>query len=124
LNNHDETKGKEVLADLWDVDFDILNSLEYIESSIKIAIQKCGATLVGTLDKKFIPNGVTVMGLLEESHICLHSYPSKNFAAISCYVCGTADPDIAIDYLIKAFKPKEVIRKQLTRGVRENKTME
>jgi S-adenosylmethionine decarboxylase len=100
------------------VDFNILNSRNYIDSSIKIAVQKCNATLVGTLDKEFIPNGVTVMGLLEESHIAIHTYPSKGFAAISCYVCGLADPDIAIDYLIKAFKPKEVIRQSVIRGVR------
>ncbi|TVY09822.1 adenosylmethionine decarboxylase [Paenibacillus cremeus] len=118
MNDHDNTKGKEVCADFWNVDFDILDSLEYIEASIKIAIQKCGATLVGTIDKKFRPSGVTLLGLLEESHIGIHTYPSKGFAAISCYVCGTADPDIAIDYLTEAFKPKEVLRQTLIRGVR------
>ena len=41
------------------------------------AAEASGATVVNTIYKKFYPQGVTVLSLLEESHISIHTWPEK-----------------------------------------------
>lgn len=70
--------------------------------------------------KQFEPQGATVLVLLSESHLSIHTYPERGFAAIDCYTCGeTVDPQIAIDYLVRVLKPEKTYAKKLIRGLGE-----
>ncbi|MDF2723697.1 MAG: S-adenosylmethionine decarboxylase, partial [Paenibacillus sp.] len=70
--------------------------------------------------KQFEPQGATVLVLLSESHISIHTYPEKGFAALDCYTCGeTVDPQAAIDYLVSVLKPTRTYAKKLIRGLGE-----
>ena len=70
--------------------------------------------------KQFEPQGATVLVMLSESHLSIHTYPERGFAAIDCYTCGeTVDPQLAIDYLVSVLRPEKVFAKKLTRGIGE-----
>lgn len=111
------TFGRHIALDTWGVDFDKLNDLKWLEEEMKEASLICGATILSVQAKKFEPQGVTILVMLSESHLSIHTYPEKGFAALDCYTCGIdVDPQIAIDYMTKVLKPKETYNKLMIRG--------
>ena len=60
-----------------------------------------GATVIQTISKKFEPQGVTVVCLLSESHISIHTWPEEGKAAVDVYTCGDCNPKIGCDIIIK-----------------------
>ncbi|MFS0872760.1 adenosylmethionine decarboxylase [Paenibacillus xylanilyticus] len=114
------TFGRHVAVDAWGVDFDLLNSAEYLQAQMVEAAEACGATVMSVQSKQFEPQGATVLVLLSESHLSIHTYPERGFAAIDCYTCGeTVDPQLAIDYLVSVLKPEKTYAKKLVRGLGE-----
>ncbi|MBS7531333.1 adenosylmethionine decarboxylase [Hazenella sp. IB182353] len=119
------TFGRHVAMDAWGVDFDQLNDLNHLESHLRKAAQACGATVLSVQAEKFDPQGVTVLVMLSESHLSIHTYPEKGFAALDCYTCGTTvDPQVAIDYMMDILKPARAYSKVLRRGVGPIEIME
>mgnify|MGYP001210657098 CR=1 FL=1 len=114
------TFGRHVALDVWGVDERLLNDAEELQNHLIEAAESCGATVLSVQKKQFEPQGATVLVLLSESHISIHTYPEKRFAAIDCYTCGeTVDPDLAVNYLVSVLKPKKAHAKKLIRGMGE-----
>jgi len=119
------TFGRHVAVDTWGGNIDLLNSAELLQSHMVEAAEACGATVLSVQAKQFEPQGATVLVLLSESHISIHTYPEKGFAAIDCYTCGeTVDPQAAIDYLVSVLKPEKTYAKKLIRGLGEMEVVE
>ncbi|KFZ41557.1 MULTISPECIES: adenosylmethionine decarboxylase [Thermoactinomyces] len=113
------TFGRHVAMDAWGVDFDLLNDVQRLEEHLKDAAKACGATVLSVQSHQFEPQGATVLVLLSESHLSIHTYPEKGFAALDCYTCGhTVDPMIAIEHMFNVLKPSQAYHKMLRRGVR------
>ncbi|GAA5346893.1 adenosylmethionine decarboxylase proenzyme [Planifilum fimeticola] len=111
------TFGRHVAMDAWGVDYHLLNDVTQLERHLVTAAEKCGATVLSVQSKKFEPQGATVLVLLSESHLSIHTYPEKGFAALDCYTCGyTVDPMLAIQYLMDVLKPTQAFPKVLRRG--------
>jgi S-adenosylmethionine decarboxylase len=111
------TFGRHVALDAWGVDFDLLNDVNHLENHLKEAAKKCGATILSVQSKQFDPQGATVLVMLSESHLSIHTYPEKGFAAVDCYTCGyTVDPVVAIEYMLEVLKPTQAFMKLLRRG--------
>ncbi|RJG20529.1 adenosylmethionine decarboxylase [Paenibacillus thiaminolyticus] len=114
------TFGRHVAVDTWGVDFNLLNNAEYLQTQLVEAAEACGATVLSVQSKQFEPQGATVLVMLSESHLSIHTYPERGFAAIDCYTCGeTVDPQLAIDYLVSVLKPERTYAKKLIRGLGE-----
>jgi S-adenosylmethionine decarboxylase len=114
------TFGRHVAVDTWGVDFQKLNNAEWLKSHMVEAAEVSGASVLSIQSKQFEPQGATVLVLLSESHLSIHTYPEKGFAAIDCYTCGeTVDPQLAIDYLVGILQPKRTYAKKLIRGLGE-----
>ncbi|HDR7434795.1 MULTISPECIES: adenosylmethionine decarboxylase [Bacillus] len=114
------TFGKHTIVDLWGVDSPLLDDIYFLEHHLVAAADQSGAHVLNVSKKKFQPYGVTVLILLSESHLSIHTYPEKNFAAIDCYTCGTTvEPQIAIDYIVNILKPERMHTKKLIRGIGE-----
>lgn len=119
------TFGRHIAVDTWGVQFDLLNDAEFLKQQLVEAAESCGATVLGVQAKQFSPQGATVLVLLSESHLSIHTYPERGFAALDCYTCGeTVDPQIAIDYLLSVLKPERVYAKKLIRGTGELEVVE
>ncbi|MBE7119527.1 adenosylmethionine decarboxylase [Bacillus cereus] len=114
------TFGKHIIVDLWGVDFSLLDDIHFLERHLFVAADHSGAHVLNASTKKFHHHGVTVLVLLSESHLSIHTYPEKNFAAIDCYTCGTTvEPQMAIDYIVNILKPEQMHIKKLIRGIGE-----
>jgi S-adenosylmethionine decarboxylase len=119
------TFGRHVAIDTWGVDFEKLNSAEFLQRHMVEAAEACGATVLSVQSQQFEPQGATVLVLLSESHISIHTYPERGFAALDCYTCGeTVDPELAIEYMINILQPETVYARKLIRGVGEMEVVE
>lgn len=119
------TFGRHVAVDTWGVDFEKLNNAEWLQSQLVEAAEASGACVLSVQAKQFEPQGATVLVLLSESHLSIHTYPEKGFAAIDCYTCGeTVDPQVAIDYLVDVLQPEKTHAKKLIRGLGELQVVE
>ena len=53
--------------------------------------------------------------MLSESHLSIHTYPERGFAALDCYTCGeTVDPQLAIDLYDIRVKTRNVLCEEIS----------
>lgn len=111
------TKGKHIIADCWGVQYKLLNDCEWLVERMVEGVKLSGANIVQITKKEFEPSGVTILILLEESHMSCHTYPDESFIALDCYTCGDGvDPCIAVNYLISELNPIKTDIQQIIRG--------
>jgi len=114
------TFGRHVAVDTWGVQFEKLNDTDWLQAQMVEAAEASGATVLSVQARQFEPQGSTVLVMLSESHLSIHTYPERGFAAIDCYTCGeTVDPQLAIDHMVAVLKPSTTYGKKLIRGVGE-----
>jgi S-adenosylmethionine decarboxylase len=96
--------GKHYLLNLYGCSFVLLNDENFLIDLLENAAIASGATVCQTIHKKFDPQGVTVLCLLSESHISIHTWPEEEKAAVDVYCCGDANPKIGCDIIIHQLK--------------------
>jgi S-adenosylmethionine decarboxylase len=107
--------GTHLLIDLWDASN--LASPEHIDEALREAAVTAGATILHSHFHHFTPNGgVSGVVVLAESHISIHTWPERNFAAIDIFMCGACDPHEAIPVLRRAFSPGRIDLNEERRG--------
>ena len=108
--------GTHLIIDLWGASR--LDEIEHIESTLRDAVDAAGATLLHIHLHHFTPNGgVSGVAVLAESHISIHTWPERDYAALDVFMCGDAEPHNAIPVLKQAFKPNSVQVGDHKRGV-------
>jgi S-adenosylmethionine decarboxylase len=107
--------GTHLLADLWDASN--LADPEHIDQALREAAVTAGATILHSHFHHFTPNGgVSGVVVLAESHISIHTWPERNFAAIDIFMCGACNPHDAIPVLHRAFSPGRIDLNEERRG--------
>ena len=95
-----------------------LDDLAVIETALKEAALAGGATILNSDLHHFEPNGgVSGVVILAESHITIHTWPEKGFAALDVFMCGECDPYNSIPVLKRAFKPTAIQVIESRRGL-------
>lgn len=113
--------GKHLIIDFWGVKE--LNNITAIELILKKAIQAANATLLHLHLHHFTPNGgVSGVAVLAESHISIHTWPERNYAALDIFMCGNANPLKALEVLQQHFKPTHSTLNTHQRGVLKNRS--
>ena len=87
-----------------------------IQQAFRDCVDTCGATLLHIHTHKFSPQGVSGVAVLAESHISVHTWPEIGYGAFDVFMCGDAQPFLAVDVLKKAFGTTDVRVKELKRG--------
>jgi len=80
--------GRHVLVDLADTCASVLNDGAALAKALKDAATAEGATVLGSIEHAFEPSGVTILVLLAESHLSLHTYPAEGRAFFDAFTCG------------------------------------
>lgn len=107
--------GTHLIIDLWGATN--LDKLDVMENALREAVEKAKATLLHIHLHHFTPNGgISGVAVLAESHISVHSWPERNYAAFDVFMCGDAEPEKAIDVLKAAFTPSDVKVDTILRG--------
>ena len=101
-------QSKHLLLDLYRCDYEKLNDESFLRCTLNRAAKLAKATVLNLISNKFEPQGVTVIALLAESHISIHTWPESNYSAVDIFTCGqNMLPEIASQYLIEALKAEE-----------------
>jgi S-adenosylmethionine decarboxylase len=109
--------GMHLLIDLWGATN--LSEPDHIDRALREAAVVAGATILHSHFHHFTPNGgVSGVLVLAESHISIHTWPERNFAAIDIFMCGDCNPHLGIPVLEAAFRPARIDLDEQRRGSR------
>ncbi len=107
--------GMHLIIDLWGARR--LDDIDHARTTLRTAVERAGATLLHIHLHHFTPNGgVSGVAVLAESHISIHSWPERDYAALDVFMCGDSDPYKAIEVLREAFTPDRVDVQEYLRG--------
>lgn len=108
--------GKHLIFDFWGARK--LDDIERMEQALRDCVIQCQATLLHIHLHHFSPNGgISGVAVLAESHISVHTWPERDYAAFDVFMCGTAKPHLAIPILEDAFTPTKIHITTLKRGM-------
>lgn len=108
--------GTHLIIDLWGATN--LDDIGVVEDALTTAASVAGATLLNIELHSFAPSGgITGVAILAESHISIHTWPERSYAAVDAFMCGDARPHLAIDVLREAFEPTIVGLAEHKRGL-------
>jgi len=106
--------GMHLLVDLWDATH--LTDPDYIDAALREAALAANATILHSHFHHFTGGGVSGVVVLAESHISIHTWPERNFAAVDIFMCGACDPYESLPVLRRAFSPARVEVGEQRRG--------
>lgn len=87
--------------------FDILNDEEYLRDAVKRIIDKTKMHLLDIQSAKLNPQGVSVVAMLSESHLSIHTWPEHGSALIDLFTCGdSAKLNEHVEYVVEQFGGK------------------
>ena len=107
--------GTHLIIDLFDANH--LDDLQRMEGAFIDAVQAAGATLLHIHMHHFTPNGgISGVAVLAESHISVHTWPERRYAAFDVFMCGDARPELAVEVLKERFRPGRIQVSEILRG--------
>ena len=110
--------GKHLLLELKDCDKEVLNDLDFLRGILPAAARQAEATVLGESFHHFKPHGVSGVVVLAESHLFVHTWPERGYAAVDIFTCGdSVRPEKAAQMLIKELKAKDHSILEIQRGI-------
>jgi S-adenosylmethionine decarboxylase len=101
--------GNEISCVMHGIDEGILNNSSEIEKNLVEALKKDKFTILEKASHEFNPKGFTLMILLAESHVSIHTYPEYNSLYFGLYSCrGEGDGIKTYEIFKNKIKPKSV----------------
>lgn len=108
--------GRHLLVEVWDADN--LNDPKVIDDILTRGARASGATVLHRHFHHFSPfGGVSGVLVLAESHVSIHTWPERSYAAIDLFMCGRCDPHDAIGSLKQGFAPGRIDVCEYRRGI-------
>lgn len=108
-------KINQLLVDLYDCRSN-LDDEEFLCATLESAANSAGANIIERISRKYSPIGVSVILILAETHISLHTWPEHRYAALDIFVCGEGkDPENGWQVVRKALRPKSFKIKRIVR---------
>jgi len=111
--------GKHIAGNLYGCDRATLMDVNKLNRIVVEAARIGKMTLLDVKAWK-IGAGVSIIGIVLESHISIHTWPEYSFATVDVYTCGSnTDPEAAFDYIARALRASKVEKRVLIRSYEE-----
>ena len=81
--------GQHLLVDLKGVDSSFLNSEQRLAYAMIEVVNEASLTLLSYHCHKMVPLGVSCVGVLLESHISFHTWPTEQVITLDLFTCGS-----------------------------------
>jgi len=82
--------GKHLICDIKNIKNEIaMNDINQIKNTMNSICAKYNYSVLHTTEQRFEPYGFSVIYLLSESHMSIHTFPEKNYIAFDLYTCRT-----------------------------------
>jgi S-adenosylmethionine decarboxylase len=111
--------GTHIIADLNQIDKKVFESfsLDKFNQYVKEVLELNSITLINSLTNDFgSPGAFTMLYLLAESHLSIHTWPEHGYVALDLFTCGQANTERAVEQIIEYFSPLNIQIKTLIRG--------
>jgi S-adenosylmethionine decarboxylase proenzyme len=107
---------RHLLLDLYGVDPALLDDVAALEEALLAAARAARCTVFGTVKHAFEPQGASVVALVGESHLSLHTWPEHAYAAADIFTSGDTLPEAGVRALIEALAPERHELQEVLRG--------
>lgn len=111
------TESRHLLVEYHGCDTAILNDRHAIEALLVRAAKAANTSVVASVFHRFTPQGVSGVVVIEESHLSVHTWPEKGYAAVDFYTCGDGNPELAHETLVEGLKPQRCEQMLVHRGL-------
>lgn len=116
--------GKHIIVDMFNVNFDKLHNINCDSEKkqnwayfMNECFKNANITCLNTSWNDFNNNGAfTVIYLLAESHLSIHTWPEHNYVALDVFTCGESNTQFIVNELVKYFEPTDKKIINLSRG--------
>lgn len=103
-----QTSGKHLIADIKEIkNTNLLNNINKVRLLLDAICNDYNYTILHKSEHKFTPYGFTILYLLSESHLSIHTFPERNYFAFDLYTCRESPDDSAYleiyNVLLQAF---------------------
>jgi S-adenosylmethionine decarboxylase proenzyme len=100
--------GKHMICDIKEIkNLELLHDISRIKELLDMICEKYNFTILKKVEHAFQPQGLTLLYLLSESHISIHTFPEKRYLALDIYTCREySNNDVYLEiyeYIIGAF---------------------
>ena len=108
FSNQCKSSGKHMVCDIKNIkNHSLIHNLENIKIILDIICQSNNFTVLNKIEHQFEPQGLSILYLLSESHISIHTFPERNYIAFDLYSCRNYEDNSAYlkiyNYLIDCF---------------------
>lgn len=113
LREGEEIIGKHVYGNLYGCDQSALWDDELLEKLVRDAIRVAKVTLLELKKWKLDgpKGGVSILAIVTESHIAIHTWPGYGYATVDVFTCGEkSNPMAAFELITVALKPAKVVK--------------
>ena len=105
-----EEVGQEISCVMEGIDNSLLNDNESLKNILLDSLKKEGFGILDVSCHEFEPQGFTMMVLLSESHLAIHTYPEHNSIYFNMYSCrGPKDSIATFKNFRKALNPSKIL---------------
>lgn len=102
--------GRHYYGNFYDCgNLEALTNPEKLEEIVREAARIGNMTLLDVKTWK-IGEGLSIVAIVLESHITIHTWPEYRFATVDVYSCGNhTDPEAAFNYIAERLEPKRIV---------------
>jgi S-adenosylmethionine decarboxylase len=105
--------GKHVFGNLYNCPVELISDQKFLRQLVLKAVEAAKMNLVSLRSWKFggEKGGVSVIALIKESHIAVHTWREYKYATVDIYTCGEeSKPELAFEIIVDSLKPESVVR--------------
>ena len=99
--------GKQILIDVKDIESDRLKTVESLKPFMDKVVQELNLNVVGECSHQFkkdnVPYGATIVYLLSESHLSIHTFVDEGKITIDLFTCSLSVENEKIKDIIKDY---------------------
>ena len=112
--------GEHVLLEVQSSPSHLLNNLPGLKQAARAILTRANLTVVAIQGHQFAPQGISVVAVLAESHLSVHTWPELGYAAGDIYTCGLEIPgraEQAAQGIVEYLQAKEHHMSVVGRGI-------
>jgi S-adenosylmethionine decarboxylase proenzyme len=102
-----ESSGKHMICDFKGIkNLELLNNLSELKDMLKEICKNNDFNILNEVEHQFFPIGCSVLFLLSESHLSIHTFPEKNHISFDIYTCRQYSDDTFYNEIFKILSNK------------------
>jgi len=88
MYSNTQYSGKHLIIDIKNIkNEDIINDIDKLKTVMDSICEKYDFNILQKIEHTFDPQGISIIYLLSESHMTIHTFPEKKYIAFDLYTC-------------------------------------